>query len=40
MNIKEYNGKKIADSHCYKQAGNAVSVPVIKLLAEEILKIL
>lgn len=37
---KEYNGKKIADSHFYKQAGNAVSVPVIKLLAEEILKIL
>ena len=36
----EYKGKKYSDSHLYKQAGNAVSVPVIKLLAEEILKIL
>lgn len=33
-------GKIYPDSQLYKQAGNAVSVPVIKLLAEEILKIL
>ena len=37
---KEYKGRVFSDSHFYKQAGNAVSVPVIKLLAEEILKIL
>ena len=36
----EYKGKKYSDSHLYKQAGNAVSVPVIRFLAEEILKIL
>ena len=36
----EYKGKKFSDSHLYKQAGNAVSVPVIKLLATEILKII
>ena len=36
----EYKGKKYSDSHLYKQAGNAVSVPVITLLAEEILKAL
>lgn len=36
----EYKGKKYSDSHLYKQAGNAVSVPVITLLAGEILKIL
>ena len=35
----EYNGKPYADCHLYKQAGNAVSVPVITLLAEEILKV-
>ena len=36
----EYNGRVYSDSHLYKQAGNAVSVPVIKFLADEILKIL
>ncbi|WP_104675525.1 DNA (cytosine-5-)-methyltransferase [Clostridium butyricum] len=36
----EYKEKKYAESHLYKQAGNAVSVPVIRLLAGEILKIL
>lgn len=36
----EYKGRPYADSHLYKQAGNAVSVPVIKLIAEEILKVL
>lgn len=35
-----YNGRCFSDSHLYKQAGNAVSVPVIKLLATEILKII
>lgn len=35
-----YKGKPYGKSHLYKQAGNAVSVPVIKLIAEEILKIL
>lgn len=37
---EEYKGKKYASSHLYKQAGNAVSVPVITMIAEEILKIL
>ncbi|MDF2882863.1 MAG: dcm [Clostridiaceae bacterium] len=36
----EYKGKVYSDSHLYKQAGNAVSVPVIEFLAKEILKIL
>lgn len=36
----KYNGRAYAKSHLYKQAGNAVSVPVIKMLAEEILKVL
>ena len=36
----EYKGRPYADSHLYKQAGNAVSVPVIKLIAEEILRVL
>lgn len=35
-----YNGRKYSDSYLYKQAGNAVSVPVIKLIATEILKVL
>ena len=34
------NGKNYPDSQLYKQAGNAVSVPVITLLANEILNIL
>ena len=33
-----YKGKPYAVGHLYKQAGNSVSVPVIKLIAEEILK--
>ena len=37
---KEYKGKKYSDSYLYKQAGNAVSVPVIKLIATELLKVL
>lgn len=37
---QSYNGKPYSDSHLYKQAGNAVSVPMIKILATEILKIL
>lgn len=37
---KEYKGKKYSDSYLYKQAGNAVSVPVIRLIATEILKVL
>lgn len=36
----EYKGKVYSDSHLYKQAGNAVSVPVIGFLAKEILKVL
>lgn len=35
-----YNGRKYSDSYLYKQAGNALSVPVIKLIATEILKVL
>ena len=34
----EYRGKIFSDSHLYKQAGNAVSVPVVQFLAREILK--
>lgn len=36
----EHKGKPYPDSQLYKQAGNAVSVPIIQLLAEELLKIL
>ena len=36
----EHKGKKYGNSNLYKQAGNAVSVPVITLIAEEILKII
>lgn len=35
-----FKGKPYSNSHLYKQAGNAVSVDVIQLLAEELLKIL
>ena len=35
-----YKGKKYGDAPLYKQAGNAVSVPIITLIAKEILKIL
>lgn len=37
---ERYKERIFLDSHLYKQAGNAVSVPIIKFLAEEILKIL
>ena len=33
----EHNGKAYSDAQLYKQAGNAVSVPVITMLATEIL---
>ncbi len=36
----KYKGKPYSDAKLYKQAGNAVSVPVIQLIATEILKIL
>jgi len=35
-----YNDRPFADSYLYKQAGNAVSVPVVKLNAEKILEAL
>lgn len=35
-----YKNKAYGNANLYKQAGNAVSVPVIKLLAEELLRIL
>ena len=35
-----YKGKKYSDAQLYKQAGNAVSVDMITLIATEILKIL
>jgi DNA (cytosine-5)-methyltransferase 1 len=37
---KKYKGRAFSDGKLYKQAGNAVSVEVIKLIAEEILKVL
>lgn len=37
---ERYGKRKYPNGSLYKQAGNAVSVPVIKLIAEEILKIL
>lgn len=36
----EYNGRAYSDSHLYKQAGNAVSVPMIQMLAQAILEII
>jgi DNA (cytosine-5)-methyltransferase 1 len=36
----EINGKRYPDSYLYKQAGNAVSVPIVTKLATEILKVL
>jgi DNA (cytosine-5)-methyltransferase 1 len=32
--------KEMANSHCYKQAGNSVVVPVIKRIAEEMVRVL
>lgn len=37
---KEYKGRSFSDGRLYKQAGNAVSVDVITLIANEILKAL
>lgn len=37
---KKFNGRTYPDSHLYKQAGNAVSVPIIEIIANYILKIL
>ena len=37
---QEFKGKKYPDSYLYKQSGNAVSVPVIRLIATEVLKVL
>lgn len=37
---EKYKGRAYGDSHLYKQAGNAVSVPIIKFIAEYILRIL
>lgn len=34
----EYEGRPYGNAHLYKQAGNAVSVPIIELMATEILK--
>ena len=36
----KYKGKQYGDAPLYKQAGNAVSVPIITLIAKELLKIL
>jgi DNA (cytosine-5)-methyltransferase 1 len=33
-----YRLPEIADSYLYKQAGNSVSIPIIKLIAEELAK--
>lgn len=37
---EKYGNRNYPESQLYKQAGNAVSVPVVKLVAEEILKVL
>ena len=37
---KIFENRKYPDSQLYKQAGNAVSVPIIKFLVEYILKII
>ncbi len=36
----QFNERVFPDSQLYKQAGNAVSVPIIKLIANEILKVI
>lgn len=36
----EYKGKKYSNAHLYKQAGNAVSVDMIQMIATEILNVL
>ena len=35
-----YKGKKYGNAHLYKQAGNAVSVDMITMIDNEILKVL
>jgi DNA (cytosine-5)-methyltransferase 1 len=35
-----YQLTEVADSHLYKLAGNAVSVPVVKLIAERLVPLL
>jgi DNA (cytosine-5)-methyltransferase 1 len=37
---EKIKGRVFADSYLYKQAGNAVSVPIIQLIATELLKVL
>ena len=37
---REYKLPKLADSHLYKLAGNAVSVPVVKLIANRLIPLL
>lgn len=37
---EKYNGRSYPNSMLYKQAGNAVSVPVVKLIADQILEVL
>lgn len=37
---KKFKNKAYPESQLYKQSGNAVSVPIIRLIAEEILKVL
>ncbi len=37
---EKFKGRAFPNSMLYKQAGNAVSVPVVKLIAEEILNVL
>ena len=32
--------KSMANSHCYKQAGNSVVVPLIQIVSEQIFKVL
>lgn len=36
----EFKGRAYSNGNLYKQAGNAVSVPVIRMIAEEILRVL
>lgn len=35
-----FNGKPYGDAHLYKQAGNSVSIPIIKMISEQILNII
>ncbi len=40
INIEKLIPNKMANSHCYKQVGNSVVVPVIKRIANEITRVL